>query len=139
MKLEYCCSPIICVTGRGLCIAVQYSQNACFSCHFTLLKYGHKMICSVDHYERHENAYKCIRWHILQHHEVIHLSYNKDYLRKTKPGACWAVKYILCVLYTRGLVGLNMSQTKSNNSFSKKEIMDFFFILKKKNLFNYYD
>ena len=30
MKLEYCCGPIICVTGRGLCIAVQYSQNACF-------------------------------------------------------------------------------------------------------------
>ena len=30
MRLEYCCSPIIFVIGRGLCIAMQYSQNACF-------------------------------------------------------------------------------------------------------------
>ena len=30
MRLEYCCSPIIFVIGRGLCIAMQYSQNACY-------------------------------------------------------------------------------------------------------------
>ena len=30
MQLEYCCSPIFFVIGRGLCIAMQYSQNACF-------------------------------------------------------------------------------------------------------------
>ena len=37
LDLEYiriCCGPI-CATGRGLCIAMQYSQNACF--HWYLL------------------------------------------------------------------------------------------------------
>ncbi|XP_056008508.1 uncharacterized protein LOC130051168 [Ostrea edulis] len=32
MNFEYCCGPIIFATGRGLCIAVQYSQNICYNC-----------------------------------------------------------------------------------------------------------
>ena len=46
----------------------------------------------------------------LQPHKVIHPVIVDKEQWETKPGACWAVKNIPCVLYTEGLVGVKVTR-----------------------------